>query len=221
VAQYPGQGVDYQRSEGWGMDVAVAAYLVGGKDTRERLYPWFEKVAQLVEDGQSTCTGNVMATNVGKLFDGKYLTRYTGHTSYADNSLRSMQKSVFAGKDDDRANRVAQVLVGNAYAQVSPPYWNEAAGQPWSYVGIGPSDASEGEFCVELPDDANSGYTTNQKYYGSLAYAYEQTGDELFLFRAAEMLGGGDLLSRLEGQGLKNIETFAALLARVQQQPED
>ncbi len=221
VAEYPGQGVDLSRAEGWGTDVSVAAYLVGDTELRERLYPWFEKIAQVAEDGASTCSGNIMSSYVGtKQFDGKYRIRYLGHSSYTDNALRGMQRSVFQGVDEERAKRIAETLVGNVRAACTPPFWNEEAGQPWNFYGVGPSDPSEGDFCFNLPSDAFGSYTTNHEYFASLAYAYEETGDPLFLFRAAQMLGGGDLETLLEGQGTANLQTFSALLADVQQTPE-
>lgn len=221
VAEHPGRGVDLSRAEGWGVDVSLAAYLVGDEETRARMYPWFETIAQLAEDGASTCSGNIMSSYMGtKLFDGKYRIRYLGHSSYADNALRGIQRSVFQGRDEARASTLGELLVGNARALCTPPFWNEEAGQPWNYVGVSPADASEGEFCFDLPGDALGSYTTNQKYYASLAYAYEETGDELFLFRASQMLGGGDLRTLLEEEGTDNLVTFSPLLATVQETPE-
>jgi hypothetical protein len=220
VLEFPGQGVDMSRAEGWGLDTAVAAYLVADEATRDRLYPWFETIAQLAEDGASTCTGNLMASNIGnKQFDGKYVIRYLGHSSYADNGLRGIQRSVLDSRDPARAERLGEVLVGNARALCTPPFWDEESGRPWNFLGVGPVDPAEGEFCFDLPADAFGPYTTNSRYFASLAYAYEETGDDLFLFRAAQMLGGGVLESRLEELGTSNLVTFSALLATVQEQP--
>lgn len=221
VVEFPGQGVDLSRAEGWGLDAAVAAYLVAGEETRSRLYPWFSKVAQLALEGTSTCTGNIMASDVGtKQFDGKYLIRYLGHSSYADNALRGIQRSVFGERDPELAAELGDALVGTARALCTPPYWHEESGRPWNFFGVGPIDAGEGEFCFEVPADAFGTDTTDQKYYSSLAYAYEETGDELFLFRASQMLGGGHLQTLLEEEGTQNLVTFGPLLASVQEQPE-
>lgn len=221
VAEFPGQGVDISRAEGWGLDAAVAAYLVAGEETRGRLYPWFDNVAQLALDGISTCTGNIMASNIGsKQFDGKYLIRYLGHSSYADNALRGIQRSIFGGRNTAREGELSDALVGNARALCTPPYWDEESGRPWNFFGVGPVDPAEGEFCFDLPADAFGSYTTDQKYYASLAYAYEESGEEFFLFRAAQMLGGGDLQTLLEEEGTQNLVTFSPLLASVQEQPE-
>lgn len=217
VAEHPGQGFDFARGEGWGVDANVAAYLIGDDETRERLYPWFETVADTVEAGQSTCTGNVMALYVGtKVFNGAYRIRNTAHASFADNALRGMQKSVFADVEPNRAQRLADVIVGNAQAQASAPYFDDAAGMPYSYLGVTPSDPNEPDFCFNIPNEALPQYYTGVEYLSSFAYAYEETGDDLFLFRAAQMSGGGDLRTRLEQRGLNKLGQFSALLATVQ-----
>jgi len=219
VAEYPGIGVDFQRGEGWGTDAAVAAYLLGNDELRQRYRPWFAQITDTVVAGQSTCTGNLMATPIGKLFEGQYRVRFTAHASYADNALRGIQRSVFAGADNQRAEQLGQLLVRHAYGQMSPPFWNEEFSRPWFYMGVGEVDGGQGEFCTDVPGEAFGDYTCNIWFYSSLAYAYEETGDEMFLYRAAEMLGGGDLLSLLEAQGTYNLQTTAALIALLQEHP--
>ena len=216
VAEFPGQGLDFQRSEGWGIDVAVAAYALGSKDLRARFYGWFESIAQVVAQGQSDCTGNLMATKVGKMLDGEVYVRLVGHSSYADNALASMRKSVFQGRDDSRADQLAEALVGNAQAQCSPAYWSEEHGAPWTWVGVGLVD-EVGDWCDEIPQWAKAETTNDVGYSNSFALAFELSGNPEFLFRAAQMLGGGDLLGILEARGLDRIETTAALLALAQE----
>lgn len=218
VANFPGQGVDYQRGEGWGVDAAVAAYAVGRPELRERYYPWFERISNLVQDGQSTCTGNVMATPVGKLMDGKAYARLTPHSSYADNSLQGIRRHVFEGRDREQFLALGYVIAGNAEALISPGFWNDSWGCPHYYVGVGLVN-QQGEFCNDIPSWAKSSYGETLAYYSSFAYAYELTGNEEFLFRASQMLGGGDLLSRLLEKGTKNIKNEAALLALLQTPP--
>jgi len=214
VLGFPGQGVDFQRSEGWGTDAAVCAYALGDSATRSRLYPWFEIIAETIEAGQSTCTGNIMATYIGKTLGGEAYIRMVGHSSYADNALQGMRNSVFQGRDTDLAERLANMIVNNAYAQISTAFWDQETDQPYAWVGVGPVDAV-GEYCSDIPDWAKSTYSKTS-YYSSLAYAYEYSGDSIFLFRASQMLGGGDLLSLLEDQGEYQLELSAGMLAVLQ-----
>lgn len=218
VAEFPGQGLNFQRSEGWGLDVAAAAYATGDEHLRARYYPWFQSVVRTVEDGQSTCTGNLMATPVGKIFDGKTSVRLVAHSSFADNALRGIRESVFAGRDDDWAQRTGELVVGSARALISPGFWDESAGKPWQYVGVGPAD-QKGDFCNAIPGWAKAPYLESGHYFCSFAYAYELTGDEEFLFRAAQMLNTGSLLAYLQAKGLDGVELTAALLALVQELP--
>jgi hypothetical protein len=214
VELFPGQGVDFQRSEGWGTDAAVCAYALGNSATRTRLYPWFEIIAATVEAGQSTCSGNIMATYIGKTLDGQAYIRMVGHSSYADNALQGMRNSVFLGRDRDLAQRLADMILNNAYAQISTGFWDPVANQPYAWVGVG-LVGTAGEFCNEIPEWAKSPYT-KPSYYSSLAYAYEYSGDSIFLFRAAQMLGGGDLLTLLREQGEYQLELSAGMLAVLQ-----
>ena len=214
VVEFPGQGVDFQRSEGWGTDVAVCAYALGDSSTRSRLYPWFEIIAETIEAGQSTCTGNIMATYIGKTLDGQAYIRMVGHSSYADNALQGMNYSVFQGRDTNLAGLLATMIVNNAYAQISPGFWDPNTDQPYAWVGVGPVGVA-GEYCNDIPDWAKSTYSKTS-YYSSLAYAYEYSGDSIFLFRASQMLGGGDLLTLLQDQGEYQLELSAGMLAMLQ-----
>ena len=56
-----------------------------------------------------------------------------------------------------------------------------------------------------------------EPFQAEIATAFELSGDTEFLLRAAQMLGGGDLLGTLEARGLDGIETTAALLALAQE----
>jgi hypothetical protein len=214
VLGFPGQGVDFQRSEGWGTDAAVCAYALGDTATRSRLYPWFEVIAETIEAGQSTCTGNIMATYIGKTLGGQAYIRMVGHSSYADNALQGMRNSVFQGRDPGLAQRLADMIVNNAYAQISPGFWDPATDQPYAWVGVGPVGMDR-EYCNDIPDWAKSTYSKTS-YYSSLAYAYEYSGDSIFLYRASQMLGGGDLLSLLQDQGEYQLELSAGMLAILQ-----
>ncbi|MEE8468370.1 MAG: hypothetical protein V3T22_07945 [Planctomycetota bacterium] len=216
VAEFPGQGLDFQRGEGWGIDTAVAAYALGAQELRARFYGWFESIAQVVVEGQSDCTGNLMATKVGKMLDGEVYVRLVGHSSYADNALAGMRESVFRGQDDGRAQKLAEALVGNARAQCSPGFWSAEHGAPWTWVGVGAVD-EVGDWCDDIPEWARAETTNGVGYASSFATAFELSGDVEFLFRAAQMLGGGDLLGLLEARGLDRIETTAALLALAQE----
>lgn len=220
VQEFPGQGLDFQRGEGWGVDVTVAAYALSDGRVRDRYYPWFQRVARVVAEGQSTCSGNLMASPIGKLLDGKANIRLVPHSAFAENSIQGMRRHVFEGRDRGQFDRLGDVILGSATAQISGGFWNEAWGAPYYYVGTGLS-GQKGEFCFDIPNWAKSSYGDGMNYYSSLAYAYELSGDEEFLFRAAQMLGGGDLETQLLQDGTNNLCNQAVLLATVQEPPTE
>ena len=106
------------------------------------------------------------------------------------------------------------MIVNNAYAQISPSFWDPDTDQPYAWVGVGPVNVT-GEYCNNIPEWAKSPYSKTS-YYSSLAYAYEYSGDSIFLFRASQMLGGGDLLTLLQDQGEYQLELSAGMLAMLQ-----
>ncbi len=214
VVDFPGQGLDFQRSEGWGTDVASCAYVLGDATTRARLYPWFEKIAETVEAGQSTCSGNIMATYIAKTLNGQSYIRYAAHSAFADNALQGMRSSIFEGTDASMTQRLGTMIVNNAYAQILPGFWDTAAGQPYSWIGVGDVGAV-GDYCDNIPDWARASYHSSD-YMSSLAYAYEYSGDSVFLAKAAEMLGGGDLQTLIESKGENQLELTAGMLALLQ-----
>ena len=57
VRNYPGTGFTFGRGEAWGLDCAVAAYATSSESWRARNRPWLDEVAQVLADGQSTCSG--------------------------------------------------------------------------------------------------------------------------------------------------------------------
>jgi hypothetical protein len=219
VADHPRQGFDFRRSECWGLDAAVCTYATGTVAERERLKAWFDQVVDLVHDGQSACTGNIMSAPIGQLFDGQYRVRQTFEEIFTDNLLRSMNTSVYRDKDSTRADTLDQVVLASAYSTITPPFWNVNMGRPAFHIGVAPMDANMGEFCYDIPVAAFSGYTDDLNPFASMAFGYAVNQDPMFLMRSAEILGGGDLRTVLQARGLWGLEQSALLLAAVQEPP--
>ena len=217
VQEYPGQGMGFGRGESWGLDTAIAAYATSRQDFRDRYYPWFEIVAQLVEDGQSTCNGFIQAWQSNNYLGAEYRLRQSYETAITENMLRGMTETIFRGTDEDRTERLEQIMLRSAEANTSAPYWDEQAHAPWNFMAVGPYSNDEPLYCGNVPDEARSPNHDRFQYWSSLAYAYEISGNEMFLFRAAEMSGGGDLLNQLIGSGTGNLGNRAALIALIQE----
>ena len=75
------------------------------------------------------------------------------------------------------------------------------------------------KFCTDadLPGDGHDQYTENFQCWSSLAYAFEMTGNPLFLDYTRMMTDGGSLTVSLESDGDKNLPNRMAMLALVQQ----
>jgi len=215
VAGNPGRGLNYRRGGAWGTDAAAAAYAFGDEDFRERFYPWFQLITETVRDGQSDCTGNIMAAGLN-LLGGDYLIRQSFETAIVENALRGMRETVFKGRDNELANDLDNMIAGSAYASTSPPFWSEEHHRPWFYAAVAPDNEELPEYCEDVPAGAHSNHTDGSTYWSSMAYAHQITGDDMFLFRATQMTGGANLLNELEGQGGDAAHNKAALLAYCQ-----
>ena len=216
VSEHPGMGVPMGRAEAWGVDSAVATYAIADDATRERYRPWMDNVANLFIDGQSTCTGNLMSYFISNYYNGTCRVRQAMENAFLENSIRGLSTTVYRDVNDPKADRLNDVLVDSVRASMTGRFFNDQEGAPYSTNAVGPADITQGNYCQNAPANTASTYTNTTEYYSSLAYAYQLTGDSFFLFRASQMLGGGDVWSRLqEGQGV-NLANTAALVALAQ-----
>jgi hypothetical protein len=218
TAQHPGRGVDYGRDEAWGLYTAAAAYAIGDDDLRDRFRPWFRSVARLIADGQSTCTGNITSKMIGN-YDQHYLTRQSFELAFVINALESMRRTVFEGSDLATQQLLEDVITGATYSTVQAPFWDPSIGGQRRALGVGLSDLSEVDFCINVPQAAYFGLTfmETQSAMPPWAYAYAFTHDALFLQRASEFLqGSGNLQYELEATCMQNLCHSAPLLAVVQ-----
>lgn len=219
VQQYPGQGFDMRRSECWGMDAAICNYALSNQERRDILRPWFGQTVDLIDAGQSTCSGNIMSSAIGIVFGQDYRTRQTFEESFATTLLRSFSTSVFAGVDEERFQKAQNSIIASATCTVTPPFWNDNEGKPAFHVGVGPWNPGEGEFCFGIPGDAFSGYHDSTNPLPMMAWATLASEDDLFTLKSSMMLGGGDLRARLEAKGTTDIAHWAPLLAISQLAP--
>jgi hypothetical protein len=217
VENFPGWGFSFGRSNGWELDAALAAYALGNEERRERFYPWFQKIADLTEDGQSRCTGVLQATPSNKVADSHYRVVQSFEESITKNMLWGMRSTVFLGCDDAHAKVLEDVIAKSVYGECSPIVWRTEYGGPVDWVAVGPWDAALPPFCDEpLRADAQSYGSDHTMCWSDFAYGYELTRDPIFLERAKEVAGGEELYSYLMGSGLYNLNSRVAILALVQ-----
>jgi hypothetical protein len=218
VNVYPGKGFDYGRGEAWGLDCTNAAFAVSDPSWRAGKRDWLEYMADVISDGQGACNGFVQATVHNKFVGGRYRARQMIEQSIMENAFRGMVERVFRGNDSGRTTMMTYVLRDTLDASVSGMAWFPGVQAPWSYTGIGPLDPSRPVWCSrsQMPADAHDANTESYQNWSSFAYGYEATGHSKFINFASTQIGGGDLLTRLEAEGLTYIENRAALLALMQ-----
>jgi hypothetical protein len=214
VDAFPGKGFIYGRSEGWAMDVMCATYAMADDQWRADTKPWFEASMDLVEDGQSDCAGNIQSSPLGNIFDAQYRCRQSIEHAIVENALVSARETVF-GAESVRRAQINGVLQGAFYNMISPVMWSTPLHGPWAMIATGPINMTTPPYCTWWPEDGNYGIIDGYQTWSSFAYAYEITGNQVFLNRAAEMIGG-DLSTRLHNQGTTYLENRVALLALVQ-----
>lgn len=216
VEEDPHEGLPIGRGEAWGLDVAAAAYSTAGPEFRARTRPWLELVVRTIENGQSTCTGNLMALHVGKLLDGRFLVRRSNESAFLEHALLGINESVLRGADEERAAAVDQMVVKSVRSGLNPPYWSEEHEAAWMTVAVSPQDHSHPEYCDRVPPSGFDGPMDIEYPWSPIAYAYQLSGDAFFLHRATQLAGGEDVWEALHEDGLKGIEGRAAILALVQ-----
>lgn len=216
VAANPGQGFTFGRLEAWGMDAATAWYALADPEWRGRTRPWFARVADVVDAGQSDCSGFIQATIYEQLFGGHYRARQSIEQAITEHALVGLVETVFDRVEPVRANMLRHVLRQSFRAMATAPGWSDADHAPWSKLAVGDADFTHTPFCGSPPPDGTADGGDGWQCWSSLAYAYELTGNALYLQRAEEMLGGDELLPGLVSQGLWNLENRAALLALAQ-----
>jgi len=219
VGQFPGKGCGFGRGEAWGLDCALAYYSVADPAWREAKRPWLEQVAEMLLTGQAQCSGFIQAFVSNKAVDGRYRARQQIEQSITENTLQGLRETVFRRRDAGHSDMIRDVLVDSLYGFIGPMAWFPGENGPWRYTGIGPLDVHLPVWCSrsQMPGDSwTAGDTETYQDWSSFAYAFELTGDPVFLDYAMIQTGGFDLYTSLLNEGTDNIENMGALLALMQ-----
>jgi hypothetical protein len=217
VDAHPGTGVMIGRGEGWAVDAMVGAWRLADDTWRAEAEPWFDEILSLMEDGQSTCLGYVQNKPGHTQFDGQYRVRQNFEEAILALGLRSMSESVWHRRAPSRVRRTEVVLERMLYAMVGEDFWDTATGAPWHHAAVGPYDAETPPFCTDFGPLPHSSTYDRSQCWGALAQAYILTRDDLFLERAADLLGTPNLAAGLHAAGLENITNRSPLLALIQE----
>ncbi|MDF1839401.1 MAG: hypothetical protein P1V35_16155 [Planctomycetota bacterium] len=214
VQQFPQQGADVGRGEAWGMDVACTAYAISDNHFRTRFRPWFQIFADMVRDGQSSCTGNVVSFFIANHFNGQYRVRQSFEVAMVEQAMRSIGECVFKGLPGYTYRELRTVQMGSTYASLTAPYWNPVQKGPWFIVGTGNADSGQAQdLCDNVPSDAFSPHVDFTDYWNAIAYTIHSNPDpfltdrlDAMLSAATPVLGTSPLIDTLR------IEARAAML---------
>ena len=236
VLSDPHRGFSIGRGQAWGFDAAVSAYAMTDDplwrwETRE----WLSAIVEMIDLGQSTANGFIQSRMNQKQFDFKYRFRSSMECAILEHALRGMRETVFEDVHPTHPATITNVLRQSYYAMVSDMSWWPGENNPWAHVGLGPANGdwnsqwtTHAEQLADLPMGCpspecvtgNSGFQDDYQIGASLAYAYQLTGDQLFLDKALvhtkSALPGQTLLDKLEFDKLLYIENRAPLLALAQ-----
>ena len=193
VGKYPGVGISMGRGEAWGIDAACAAYAFEGPEFRNRFKPWFEIISDIVRDGQSTCTGNLMSFLIYNYFQGRYTVRQSFEVAMVEQALRSMAQTVFKNVDETTYDTLQDVASGSTYSSMNEPFWDPVQRGPWFTIATGTRDPSLiPDLCHNIPREARLDHVDFTDYWNAIAYTYQQTQDPFLWTRMETMLDAAE-----------------------------
>ena len=221
VEASPGVGFNFGRGEGWGIDAVVSAYgLSNDMAWRAEKRDWFEDIAETVSAGQASCSGIIQSVYSSKWLGGNYRIRQSIEGAIVENALRGMRERVFEGVSPLHTAMTDDVLHDSYYGMISTFAWDPAENGPWSHLAVAPAATPLVPFCLpgDLPGDGTTGYTDGYQIWSSLAYAYEMTGNPLFVTGLQRLTGTSDVKGGMQASGDDNISNRAGALAMAQQE---
>lgn len=123
---HPHQGLPIGREDAWGIDAMSAAYSVADDDWRARNRAWFDRMAQLLIDGEMP-TGIVQRFLNAQLFGHmNYAATQTFETLFLMHAMRTMNESVFRGVDDAKRAALEAIVVRGVEFLYFGPAWQSA-----------------------------------------------------------------------------------------------
>ena len=148
-----------------------------------------------------------------KMLNGQYHCRQAYEQAIIENALWGTKETVFRGVDKGQTRRIETILAASFRSMINFPGWDPALEGPVSILAVGPTNLSIKPYCGTLPAGGAIGGIDKFQTWSSFAYAYELTGNKLYLQRAAEMNQAADLRKSLMNANYGNLENRAALLS--------
>lgn len=223
VNNRPGEGFTIGRGEGWITFAMAACYATSGQNWRVQARPWFNRVVNLVHDGQSDCTGMYQSLVNSHWWSG-HRGRQSIEQAILENALYAVRNTVYGDLFPAFRSRIDTCLLRSTTGMISSPAWKGTGSNrgPWSVIATAPVPLDV-PYCDNVPSGGTLNGADHFQTWSSFAYGYELTGDTTFLDKALEMANGisptNDLLQFLQNSNYNNLENRAALFSLVETLP--
>ncbi len=224
VANRPGEGFTIGRGEGWITFAMAASYATSGENWRVQARPWFNRLTNLISDGQSQCAGNYQSLKNAHWWNSTHRGRQSIEQAILENAIYSVRNTVYGNLYPAYRARINTSLLRSTTGMISDPAWKGTGGSrgPWSVFAVAPVPLDV-PYCNNVPSGGFLNGADHFQTWSSFAYGYELTGDTVFLDKALEMANGisstNDLLQFLEASNYNNLENRAALFSLVETLP--
>jgi hypothetical protein len=187
VDAHPAEGLGIGRGEAWGLDALVAWHAIAPESLRGRYSAFFERMARLVDEGQSGCDGSLVAWPSLSCFGGRYRVRIQTETAILEHALLGLREQALADASPCTARMVDRVLRDSYQSTIGAPAWSAELGGPLTKVAVGPYDADLPGWCGRVPADGSSGEVDAYQSDSSFALGYLATRDEAHLAKVAQL----------------------------------
>jgi hypothetical protein len=190
----PGTGIELlNRDEAWVALTMATQYSIADDNWRNKKRYWFDAYTDIFDLAQIDCTGLFRS----QFNSGKILENHQGTQQYEEYLLKialtGILKSVYDGADEVRADQAKDVLVRGYYPTFNPPLWNVTKQYPWSQIATAniPKTVMYCPDTYDYPADSHDDGTkvTGKDYLSIPGYAYDLTGDIMFIEQAAKTVG--------------------------------
>lgn len=186
---YPHAGMGYGRGEGWGTEAMTAVYAFADQAWRDQMRPWFEQIIDMLDAGQSDCTGIIHSQVQSQGFDGHYRQKQNTEQVIVENAMMGMRQTVFRDVDPARVDVIDAMLTDSFLGGIVSPAWSFTLHGPWGRLAVSDPDPASPLFCTAIPPDGQAPWRDNHQSWSSLAFGFRMLGQSVFLERAKEMAG--------------------------------
>lgn len=216
VDERPGEGFNLNRAEGWMFDTVANYYCLADPEWRANSRYWFDDVVDLLEKGQSDCSGTIMVKPNTAHFAGQYRLVQSISECILQNGLWGIRRSVMEGVDQSSVTRINNMLKKSTNTMIGPLVWSNTHNSPHFYTALGPFDTSLPAFCGYVPNDGHEG-DDGWQTWNIYVFGYLITGQNQYINKAT-LQAGGTLTpqSVMSNLGTGKLETRAGLIGMLQ-----